>query len=66
MASEMVRGEGMGQTTDLDALRIVAYELMPCRLPFVGSNTPAIMYAQLHTPPLPLSSRKIHPFFLPQ
>ena len=51
MAPEMLRGEGTGQTSDLYALGIVAYELLTGRLPFTGTNTPAIMYAQVHTPP---------------
>ena len=56
MAPEMLRGDGAGQTTDLYALGIVAYELLAGRTPFPGANTAAIMYAHVHIPPPPLHS----------
>ena len=56
MAPEMLRGEGAGGAADLYALGIVAYELLAGRAPFSGTNTPAVMYAHVHTPPPPLRS----------
>ena len=56
MAPEMLRGEGAGESADLYALGIVAYELLAGRAPFSGTNTPAVMYAHVHTPPPPLRS----------
>ena len=58
MAPEMLRGEAAEQSADLYALGIVAFEVLTGRLPFVGANTPAIMYAQVHTPPPPLRTVK--------
>lgn len=53
MAPEVVLGAENGPGTDLYALGIVAYELVTGRVPFTGTNSNAIMYAQVNTPPPP-------------
>ncbi len=58
LAPEMLRGTGGGPSADLYALAVVAYEMLCGRPPFAGLNTPAMLYAQLHTiPPAPRSLR---------
>ncbi|MFN8633045.1 MAG: bifunctional serine/threonine-protein kinase/ABC transporter substrate-binding protein [Chloroflexota bacterium] len=51
LAPEVIMGAEHGPGSDLYALGIVAYELVTGRVPFTGSNSQAIMYAQVNQPP---------------
>jgi serine/threonine protein kinase len=53
LAPEAVLGAGGGPSADLYALGVVAYEILVGRSPFSGLDTPALLYAQLHTAPPP-------------
>ncbi len=58
LAPEAVSEAGGGPSADLYALGVVAYEMLCGRAPFAGLDTPAMLYAQLHTaPPPPRSLR---------
>jgi len=51
MAPEVVTGAGSGKSADLYALGVLAYEMFTGHVPFGGTDTPAVIYAQVHKPP---------------
>lgn len=57
MAPEQARGEKIDHRADLYALGVIAYRVLTGRNPFGGPDTPAILYAVVHTmPPRPSKS----------
>jgi len=58
MAPEQVARGQDGPNADRYALGVVAYEMLTGRVPFESPNTPALLYAMVHTqPPPPRSFR---------
>src|SRR4051794_5417745 len=55
MAPESFTGAGTGQSADLYALGIVAFEVLTGRLPFTGNPT-AVSYAQVNNPLPPVKA----------
>ena len=51
MSPEQARGERVGFASDVYALGIVVFELFTGHLPFVGANSMATLYLQVHEPP---------------
>ena len=51
MAPEVVTGGVPGASADLYALGVVAFEVLTGRVPFRGSNTTAVAFAHVNTPP---------------
>src|SRR4051812_22166074 len=51
LAPEVITGAEGDRRADLYALGVLAYELLTGRLPFVGADTMAVLYAQVNTPP---------------
>ena len=51
MAPEVVVGGQPGASADLYALGIVAFEVLTGHVPFRGSNTTAVAFAHVNTPP---------------
>jgi putative nucleotidyltransferase with HDIG domain len=51
MSPEQARGERVGFASDVYALGIVVFELFTGHLPFVGANSMATLYLQVHQPP---------------
>ncbi|OEJ36541.1 hypothetical protein BGK72_38255 [Streptomyces agglomeratus] len=58
MPPERLLGKVGDARGDLYALGCVLYELLTGRTPFGGLNSPALMYAHVHTPPAPPSSHR--------
>ncbi|MFF3677403.1 PQQ-binding-like beta-propeller repeat protein [Streptomyces sp. NPDC002120] len=58
MPPERLLGKVGDARGDLYALGCVLYELLTGRMPFSGLDTPALMYAHVHTPPAPPSSHR--------
>ncbi|MGW7513845.1 protein kinase domain-containing protein, partial [Streptomyces massasporeus] len=58
MPPERLLGKVGDARGDLYALGCVLYELLTGRTPFAGLDAPALMYAQVHTPPAPPSSHR--------
>jgi len=56
MAPEQARGTQVDARTDLYALGAIAYRALTGRNPFGGADTPAILYAVVHTMPVAPSS----------
>ncbi len=56
MAPEQVLGTPVDRRADIYALGIVCYEMLAGAPPFTG-DTAAVLYAQAHRPPPPLSER---------
>jgi len=54
MSPEQVRDEPLDHRSDLYSLGIVCYEMLAGQVPFNGTTTHAILYAQVNTPPPPL------------
>ena len=54
MAPERMRGGATDHRADIYALGAVAYELCTYRRPFAGDSAPAVLYAALHSGPVPL------------
>ncbi|MEO6772910.1 MAG: serine/threonine-protein kinase [Kofleriaceae bacterium] len=52
MAPEQARGTKVDVRTDLYALGAIAYRALTGRNPFGGTDTPAILYAVVHTMPI--------------
>jgi WD40 repeat protein len=51
MAPEVVTGGTPGASADLYALGVVAFEMLTGHVPFRGSNTTAVAFAHVNTPP---------------
>jgi serine/threonine protein kinase len=51
MSPEQVREEPVTGQSDVYSLGVVFFELLTGRLPFHGTNLPALLYAVLHDPP---------------
>ncbi|MFJ6000301.1 protein kinase [Streptomyces sp. NPDC092370] len=58
MPPERLLGKVGDARGDLYSLGCVLYELLTGRTPFGGLDTPALMYAHVHTPPPPPSSHR--------
>ena len=56
LAPEVISGAEGDRRADLYALGVLAYEMLSGRLPFPGTDTLAVLYAQVNTPPPPLRS----------
>jgi len=54
MSPEQVRDEPLDHRSDLYALGIVCYEMLTGQVPFDGTTTHAVLYAQVNDPPPPL------------
>jgi Tol biopolymer transport system component len=54
MSPEQVKDEPLDYRSDLYALGIVCYEMLSGQVPFDGTTTHSILYAQANTPPPPL------------
>ncbi len=59
MSPEQIKEEPVDHRSDLYALGIVCYEMLSGHVPFDGTTTHAILYAQAHNPPPPL--RQVNP-----
>jgi len=51
MAPEQARGEDVDHRVDIHALAAIAYRCLAGRPPFAGKDTPALLYAAVHTMP---------------
>ncbi|MFG2234913.1 PQQ-binding-like beta-propeller repeat protein [Streptomyces sp. NPDC048723] len=58
MPPERLLGKAGDACGDLYSLGCVLYELLTGRTPFGGLDSPALMYAHVHTPPAPPSSHR--------
>ncbi|MDX3697755.1 protein kinase, partial [Streptomyces europaeiscabiei] len=58
MPPERLQGKVGDARGDLYSLGCVLYELLTGRTPFGGLDSPALMYAHVHTPPAPPSSHR--------
>jgi serine/threonine-protein kinase len=56
MAPEQARGEAVDHRADLYALGAIIYRCLTGRVPFVAKDTPALLYAVVHTMPIRPSS----------
>jgi serine/threonine protein kinase len=54
MSPEQVKDEPLDHHSDLYALGIVCYEMLSGQVPFDGTTTHSILYAQVNNPPPPL------------
>jgi len=54
MSPEQVKDEPLDHRSDLYSLGIVCFEMLSGQVPFDGTTTHAILYAQVNTPPPPL------------
>jgi len=54
MSPEQVKDEPLDHRSDLYALGIVCYEMLSGQVPFDGTTTHSILYAQVNNPPPPL------------
>ena len=52
MAPEQARGASIDHRADLYALGAIAYRALTGRNPFVGADTPTVLYAIIHTMPV--------------
>lgn len=55
MSPEQIKEESVDHRSDLYSLGIVCYEMLAGQVPFEGTTTHSIVYAQVHTPPPPLN-----------
>jgi tetratricopeptide (TPR) repeat protein len=51
MSPEQVKDEPLDHRSDLYSLGIVCYEMLSGQVPFDGTTTHSILYAQVHSPP---------------
>jgi serine/threonine protein kinase/tetratricopeptide (TPR) repeat protein len=54
MSPEQAEGKIVDHRTDLWSLGVVFYEILTGRVPFTGENIQAILYAIVHTSPIPV------------
>jgi len=54
MSPEQVKDEPLDYRSDLYSLGIVCYEMLSGQVPFDGTTTHSVLYAQVNTPPPPL------------
>src|SRR5262245_14950234 len=54
LAPEVISGAEGDRRADLYSLGVLAYEMLAGRLPFTGSDTLAVLYAQVNSSPPPL------------
>jgi serine/threonine-protein kinase len=57
LAPEVISGDEGDRRADLYALGVLAYEMLTGRLPFGGSDTMTVLYAQVNKTPPPLRTR---------
>ncbi len=58
MSPEQASGSEVGAASDVFSFGVLAYELLTGRLPFEGESLPAVLFAIVHTPHVPLAARR--------
>ena len=58
MSPEQAIGSEVGTASDVFSFGVLAYELLAGRLPFEGESSPALLFAIVHTPHVPLAARR--------
>jgi pimeloyl-ACP methyl ester carboxylesterase len=58
MSPEQASGGEVGTASDVFSFGVLAYELLTDQLPFEGDSFPAMLYSIVHTPHVPLLTRR--------